>query len=67
MPWKEVLPMEEIMSFVFNIKAGEFSFASLCRRYQISRKVRFVKPCESGGESPLSLGGWSAQNSKWKQ
>ncbi len=26
-------------------------------------KVRFVKLCESGGESPLSLGGWSARNS----
>ena len=28
------------------------------------RDVRFGKLCESGGESPLSLGGWSAQNSK---
>ena len=34
---------------------------------KMKSKVRFVKLCESGGESPLSLGGWSAQNSKWKQ
>jgi hypothetical protein len=27
-------------------------------------KARFVKPCESGGESPPNLGGRSAQNSK---
>ena len=27
-------------------------------------KVRFGKSCEFGGESPLSLSGWSAQNSK---
>jgi hypothetical protein len=30
----------------------------------ITITARFVKPCESGGESPPSLGGWSAQNSK---
>jgi hypothetical protein len=30
-------------------------------------KVRFVKLCVSGGESPPSLGGWSARSSKWKQ
>jgi hypothetical protein len=35
---------------------------------EVSRsKVRFVKLCVSGGESPPSLGGWSARSSKWKQ
>ena len=34
------------------------------RDSRITIAVSFGKLCESGGESPLSLGGWSAQNSK---
>ena len=33
-------------------------------KIMIMIKVRFVKRCESGGGSPLSLSGRSAQNSK---
>ena len=41
MPWKAVLPMEQIMSFVLAVKAKEFGFAQLCRRYEISRKTGY--------------------------
>ncbi len=39
------------------------SFILTNSQLKIGVEVRFVKLCESGGESPLSLGGWSARNS----
>src|SRR5438132_1489524 len=41
MAWKEVSAMEEIMSFVLSVKAGVFSFASLCRQHGISRQTGY--------------------------
>lgn len=41
MAWKEVSAMEAIMSFVLSVKEAAFSFASLCRRYQISRQIGY--------------------------
>jgi putative transposase len=41
MAWKEVSAMEAIMSFVLNVKAAVFSFASLCRRHEISRQTGY--------------------------
>src|SRR5881409_3575400 len=41
MPWKEVLPMEQIMSFVLAVKAKEFGFSQLCGQYEISRKTGY--------------------------
>ena len=41
MAWKEVSAMEAIMSFVLDVKAGVFSFASLCRRHEISRQTGY--------------------------
>jgi len=51
MPWKEVLAMEEIMRFVLSVKAGELSFARLCRRYEISRETgyKWWRRFEAGG------------------
>lgn len=41
MAWKEVSAMEAIMSFVLDIKAAVFSFASVCRRHKISRQTGY--------------------------
>jgi putative transposase len=41
MPWKEVLPMEERVNFVLEVKRGEESFSRLCRLYGISRKTGY--------------------------
>ena len=41
MAWKEVSAMEAIMNFVLSVKAGELSFASLCRRHAISRQTGY--------------------------
>jgi transposase InsO family protein len=51
MPWKEVLPMEQRVSFVLAVKAEEGSFAQLCRLYGISRKTGYKwwdRFCEQG-------------------
>lgn len=41
MGWKEVSAMETIMSFVLKVKAGVFSFSSLCRQHEISRETGY--------------------------
>src|SRR6267154_433402 len=41
MAWKEVSAMEAIMSFVLSVRSGIFSFASLCRRHEISRQTGY--------------------------
>lgn len=41
MAWKEVSAMEAIMSFVLDVKAAVFSFASLCREHKISRQTGY--------------------------
>jgi putative transposase len=41
MAWKEVSAMEAIMSFVLSVKSAVFSFASLCRRHEISRQTGY--------------------------
>src|SRR3982074_3335791 len=41
MAWKEVSAMEAIVSFVLSLKSAVFSFASLCRRHEISRQAGY--------------------------
>jgi len=41
MPWKEVLPMEQRVSFVLEVQKQEKSFAALCRAADISRKTGY--------------------------
>lgn len=41
MPWKEVLPMEQRVSFVLEVQKQEKSFAALCRDAEISRKTGY--------------------------
>lgn len=41
MPWKEVLPMEQRVSFVMEVAKAEESFARLCRSFGISRKTGY--------------------------
>ena len=41
MPWKEVLPMEQRVSFVLEVQKQEKSFAALCRGFSISRKTGY--------------------------
>lgn len=54
MPWKEVNAMDLRREFVHLAKAGQVSFAQLCRRYSISRKTgykwlhRFAKEGDCG-------------------
>jgi transposase InsO family protein len=51
MPWKEVLPMEQRVSFVLEVQKQEKSFAQLCRGFAISRKTGYKwwqRFCERG-------------------
>jgi putative transposase len=51
MPWKEVLSMEQRVSFVLEVEKQEKSFASLCRSFGISRKTGYKwwkRFCERG-------------------
>jgi putative transposase len=41
MPWKEVLPMEQRVSFVLEVQKQEKSFAGLCRDFSISRRTGY--------------------------
>jgi putative transposase len=61
MPWKEVLPMEERVSFVMEVKKKEQAFAHVCRRFGISRKTGYKwwqRFCEHG------LGGLGKRSSR---
>lgn len=51
MPWKEVLPMEQRVSFVLEFRKQEQNFARLCRGFGISRKSGYKwwrRFCASG-------------------
>src|SRR3989442_11696040 len=52
MPWKEVLRMEQRVSFVLKVQEAEKSFAVLCREFGISRKTGY-KWWERFGEAGL--------------
>jgi putative transposase len=41
MPWHETHVMDERMAFVVDWQRDEWSFAALCRRYDISRKIGY--------------------------
>jgi transposase InsO family protein len=41
MPWKKVLPMEEKLSFILEVKAGARDFAAICREFQVSRRTGY--------------------------
>jgi putative transposase len=41
MPWKEMLPMEQRVSFVLEVQKQKKSFAALCRAADISRKTGY--------------------------
>ncbi len=41
MPWKETSPMKERLHFLQDHATGLFSFAALCRHYQVSRKTGY--------------------------
>jgi putative transposase len=55
MPWKEICPMDERMSFLVQVNESDESFAALCRRYGISRKTgyKWVFRYEQEGASGL--------------
>ena len=41
MPWEQVLPMDQKAQFIAEYRRGTVSFAELCHRYQISRRVGY--------------------------
>lgn len=41
MAWKQVLPMEQIVRFVFEVEKGELNITQLCRLYGVSRKTGY--------------------------
>lgn len=41
MPWETTLPMDQKTQFISEYRRGTVSFAELCRRYQISRRVGY--------------------------
>lgn len=41
MPWKEVIPMEEIIRFVMLAQSGRFTVTDLCEQFGISRKTGY--------------------------
>lgn len=55
MPWKEVKVMDERRSFIEAFLKKEFTFAELCRQYEISRKTgyKWVDRFEENGDFGL--------------
>ena len=56
MPWKEVEPMEERLSFILRVKDGGVNFSSICKEYGVSRKTGYelLRRYRAEGMSGLS-------------
>jgi transposase InsO family protein len=55
MPFKETCVMDERMAFLLAARAGEESFASICRRHGISRRVGYKWLDRYAAEGPAGL------------
>src|SRR5579864_8151748 len=55
MPWKEICPMDERMSFLVQVNESDESFSALCRRYEISRKTGYKWIARYEQEGPPGL------------
>lgn len=55
MPWREICPMEERMSFLVQVNESDESLSALCRRFGISRKTgyKWIERYEADGPSGL--------------
>jgi putative transposase len=55
MPWKETCLMDEKIKFIAMAKSGLYSFASTCRRFEISREAGYelIARYEAEGERAL--------------
>lgn len=55
MPWKETCLMDEKIKFIAMVKSGVYSFASMCRQFDISRKTGYelLARYEAEGERAL--------------
>ena len=55
MPWEESLPMDQKLQFIAEYRRGTVSFAELCRRYQISRRVGYKWRQRYDADGPSGL------------
>jgi putative transposase len=55
MPWKETCLMDEKIKFIAMVKSGIYSFASVCRQFDVSRKTGYelLARYEAEGERAL--------------